>query len=148
MRKLATACAALILLSACSSADVKEKVDPTEVRGTVTFEKGLPAGVEPATDGGVGVGVTTDGTLQIITFGSSSNPMVVTEATLEGTEIEVELGNDTNKPSTMDFVPTTSTVTFEGGLAEGKQFKVDIDDVGEITVGSNRELISWIAPKK
>lgn len=133
-------------LSACTSSDI-DSDDPKEVKGTMTFEGGLPEGIEASRDGSVGVGIDPDGNLVVVHFGSSSNPYRVTEATLEGNEVDLDLENETNKPSTMDLVPTTSTVTFEGGLPRG-MVQVELDDFGSVGLDSTPGTIVWLDGKK
>ncbi|MDC7121368.1 hypothetical protein OMK64_07445 [Cellulomonas fimi] len=92
---------------------------------------GLPEGVTPPDDSGSpGVGwAPDDGLLYVVTFGSSTCPIVAEpEATLAGGTLTVKVGATSTGPCTMDFVPTTSVVGVPADVDENAPVTVDLGD--------------------
>ena len=148
MRIIANIVAALTLafgLAACSSSNDTPKNDSKEVDGTFSFERGLPEGVTQDMTATLGAGIDADGNLVVVSVGSSSNPLRVTEATLEGNEIDLDIEFEEGKPATMDLVPTTSTVVFAGGLPTSGTLTVKLDDFGTVQVDASKGSFTWLA---
>lgn len=148
MRTFISVIAALTVslgLSACSSSPDNSANQPKEVEGSFSFELGLPEGVTQDKSASIGAGVDSDGNLVVVSVGSSSNPLRVTEATLEGHEIELDIDSEEGKPATMDLVPTTSTVVFPGGLPTSGTLRVELDDFGTVSVEASKGSFTWLA---
>ncbi|NKY38215.1 hypothetical protein [Cellulomonas septica] len=92
---------------------------------------GLPEGVTPPDDSGSpGAGwAPDDGLLYVITFGSSTCPIVTEpEATVAGGTLTVTVAATSQGPCTMDFVPTTSVVGVPDDVDESAPVTVDLGD--------------------
>lgn len=92
---------------------------------------GLPDGVTPPDDSGSpGAGwAPDDGLLYVVTFGSSTCPVVAEpEATLAGSTLTVAVGATSDGPCTMDLVPTTSVVGVPDDVDEDAPVTVDLGD--------------------
>lgn len=146
--RILVAIALALSLAACTSgtSDSDDHDDHEEITGTVTVERGLPEGIDAGDRAAVGVGIDPDGNLVVIHFGSSSNPYRVTDATLEGDQIDIDLENERDKPSTMDLVATTSTIVFEGGLPNG-MVTVEIDDFSTVSLDTTPGTVVWLDGK-
>lgn len=88
---------------------------------------GVPEGATPPDDSGSpGAGWTADdGLLYIVTFGSSTCPLVAEpQAVLDEGSLQITFADVPEGPCTMDFVPTTSVVSVPD----------DVDESAPITV--------------
>ncbi|QHT55606.1 hypothetical protein GXP71_05560 [Cellulomonas sp. H30R-01] len=92
---------------------------------------GLPEGVTPPDDSGSpgAAWAPDEGLLYVITFGSSTCPIVAEpEATAAGGVLTVKVGATSDGPCTMDFVPTTSVVGVPDDVDENAPVTVDLGD--------------------
>lgn len=97
------------------------------------FVKGTPEGVTVPADAGGGAGWATDreGELWVLTYGSSTNPLVATKATADGQTVTVTLGEAyPGQPATNDLVPTTSYISVPDGVSSDSPVTVVLGDVG------------------
>ena len=114
---------------------------------------GLPEGVTPPDDGGsAGAGwAPDDGLLYVVTFGSSTCPVVAEpEATLSGDTLVVTAAPTSDGPCTMDLVPTTSVVGVPDDVDASAPVTVDLGDLGVVTVeprgaAGSAGPIAWVS---
>ncbi len=122
---LALAALAALALTACSD----------DSDDGPTWSVGLPDGVSEnvATTAGAGLSAA-DGPLWVITYGSSTNPLVAGDVSADGQTVTVELTNDPDAPATADLVPTTSLVDLPDGVSADEPIDVVLGDLGTVTV--------------
>ncbi len=144
MRIFVIAALALSFAACSSGLGNNQSTDDAEVKGSISVDRGLPHGVGQPDSASMGVGIDEDLNLFFVSFGSSSNPYRVTEATLEGREVDLDIENEANKPATTDFVPTTSTMTFAGGLPADGTLTVDMDDFGTVELQVKSGAVVWL----
>ncbi len=108
--------------------------------------KGLPDGVQGTLESPAGVVVPDEpGTLWVVTYGSGSNPQLPREVTADGQVITVVLANDEGRPSTMDYVPTTSTIAIPEGVDAAQPIVAVLGDLGHVGVDlSTPGTVSWV----
>jgi hypothetical protein len=98
---------------------------------------GIPGdATPPESDGAPGAGWTADdGLLYVVTFGSSTCPIVAEpEATLTEGSVEVTFSDAPEGPCTMDLVPTTSVVQVPDGVDESAPISVLMGQGQDVTV--------------
>ncbi len=100
-----------------------------------TSSAGLPDGVSGNLAGTAGAGLSAaDGPLWVITYGSSTNPLVAGDVSADGQTVTVELTNDEDAPATADLVPTTSLVDLPDGVSTDEPIDVVLGDLGTVLV--------------
>jgi hypothetical protein len=68
--------------------------------------------------------------------------------TADGQVITVVLANDEGRPSTMDYVPTTSTIAIPEGVDAAQQIVVVLSDLGQVDVDlSAPGTVSWVTAR-
>lgn len=93
--------------------------------------QGVPGdAVPPADAGGPGVGWTAqDGLLYVVTFGSSTCPVLAEpDTSLTDGTLSVTLVAPSDGPCTMDYVPTTSVVSVPDGVDASVPVPVDLGE--------------------
>lgn len=150
--RLAASAFAFLLLFACSPGVEQkntEQEEPTaapsaapEPDPTINVSRGLPEWLED-NPGEMAVGIDADGNLVVITFGSSSNPERVVAATHKEDTISVVIAAE-DGPSTMDYAPTTSVVTFAEPLSATEATRVDLGKFGTVKVGPERQALAVV----
>lgn len=122
---------------------------PATVTPTVDPFRGLPEGVEASVESPAGISAGTDGEFYVFTFGSSSNPAVVHEFVVDGQDVVVDVSADKTRISTMDFVPTTSTIQLPESVDLGQPITFELGEFGSITLDSGEPgTTAWVEPKK
>lgn len=149
-----------LLLTACAENSSEESPDdpgaasePTVLVDTEPF-RGLPPGVEDQlsasgtddTSGGAGY-ADVDGYLWVVTYGSSSNPDLPVDVQAVDQTITLEISNIPDSVSTMDFVPTTSTVAIPDEVSLDEPIEVVFADRGVLTLDPTaEERFVWLPP--
>lgn len=135
--------AALLVLGACAAGDEPSaSPEPTastsstapEPRTTPEPFRGLPEGAGVGVQSPAGVVVGEDGLIQVVTFGSSSNPAIVRGATVTGQTVTVDVSNVPDRPATMDFQPTTSAFFLPDGVDPEQPVTFVLGELGTATV--------------
>ncbi|GHS89910.1 hypothetical protein AGMMS50218_17140 [Actinomycetota bacterium] len=122
---LALAAVTALALTACSDDSDNEP----------TSSLGLPDGISENVAATAGAGLAaTDGPLWVVTYGSSTNPLVAGDVSADGQTVTVELTNDPDAPATADLVPTTSFVDLPDDVAADEPIDVVLGDLGTVTV--------------
>lgn len=141
---------AALLLAGCSGSDSGPKTtDPSSASPAVSSfgapVKDLPEGVEPNLTGTAGAGIATaNNQLWVFTYGSTSNPLAVVSLSVDGQKISVKLAAK-DGPSTMDLVPTTSTVDVPTSVAWAKPIEVDLSGRGVVTLDPTQPgSVAWL----
>lgn len=101
--------------------------------GSTDYVRGTPEGVSVPADasGGAGWATDRDGEMWVLTYGSSSNPLVATKATADGQTVIIALGDaKPGGPATDDLAPTTSYITVPDGVDSDSPVTVVIGDLG------------------
>lgn len=113
------------------------------------FVRGLPSGVEDApADTAAGVGWNEAGdALYVVTFGSSSCPLVPQAVEQSGGGLEITLAAAGGAVCTMDIVPTYATVAPPSGVASDAPVTAILGDLGQVTVppAATPTQIGWLA---
>lgn len=113
------------------------------------FVRGLPSGVEEApADRAAGVGWSEAGdALYVVTFGSSSCPLVPQTVEQAGGGLEITLAAAGGAVCTMDIVPTYATVAPPSGVASDAPVTAILGDLGQVTVppAATPTQIGWLA---
>lgn len=95
---------------------------------------GLPPGVDGTEANPAslpGAGLTTDGRLWVVTFGSGSNPLTVAQVDADRQTVTVHL-TQRDGPATADLVPTTTTLELPDGVDPGQPVTVDLPGFGTV----------------
>jgi hypothetical protein len=140
MKVLLLATTLALTVSSCGASD--GATDSRGFKAKVSSERGLPEGVDSIGDSSTGAGFVA-GKLAVTTFGSSSNPDVVTGAEFGEQKITLSLGNNVHAPATADYIPTTSTLAIPDTIDIGKAVIVVLGDRGEVTVTGSQ--FAWLA---
>lgn len=109
---------------------------PSATPTTPEPSRGLPAGAGEGVESRAGVVVAEDGLVQVVTYGSSSNPSVVRGVTADGQTVRVDVRDVPDRPSTMDFVPTTSAFFLPAGVDPEQRVTFVLGDLGTVTLPS------------
>lgn len=116
--------------SATASADDDLDGAPTPAPAVATVRPGAPDGVE-----GEEVAVVAGESpreLQVVTFGSSTCPVVPTDVTwdADASTLRITLSgtDEYTRPCTMDLVPTTSVVTLPDDAPDASGLTVDVGE--------------------
>ena len=126
--RMLSAMVALAVLAGCGNGG-----SDGESSATPDYAPGPPAGITVPADAGAGVGWATDreGELWVLTQGSSTNPLVATEATADGQTVTITLGEARpGEPATSDLVPTTSYIAAPEGVDSNAPVTVVLGDLG------------------
>lgn len=117
---------------------------------TPTPFRGLPDGVKGTLDSGAGVVAGEEaGTIYVITYGSGSNPAVVRQVSAEGQTVTVQVSAEDGKVQTMDYVPTTSTMTLPDGVDTDQPITFVLGEFGSVTLASTDPgTEAWVAPSE
>lgn len=142
----------LTTLSACGSDDDSPGAaqnSPTPSPTPTPF-RGLPDGVKGSLDSGAGVVAGEDAaTIYVVTYGSGSNPAVVRQVSAEGQTVTVQVSAEDGKIQTMDFVPTTSTITLPNTVDTDQPITFVLGDFGSVTLSSTAPgTEAWVEPSE
>lgn len=89
------------------------------------------------------------GTIWVVTYGSSSNPAVVRQVTAEGQTVTVQVSAEDGKVSTMDYVPTTSTLVLPDSVDVDQPIEFTLGDFGTVALPSTEPgTTAWVTPQK
>lgn len=132
-----------------STDDATPATDPTSSDEVFESVRGLPEGVTegPAeTQGGVGWNETGD-ELYVITYGSSTCPLVPVAVRQADAMVEIDLAQAGGAVCTMDFVPTTTIVQGPAELDPLQAVTARLGDLGQVTVpnATTPPAIGWLA---
>lgn len=105
-------------------------------------EPGLPAGVKSNPDATAGAGLSKNGKLWIITYGSSSNPLRVAGVSSQGQTITVRLAHGAGTAS-LDVAPSTTTMRLPEGVDDTATMYVDLGGFGQVEILPSRGTVSW-----
>jgi len=123
--------------------------DESETGSPFPFVRGLPSGVEEApADTAAGVGWNEAGDeLLVVTFGSSSCPLVPQSVEQSNGGLEITLAPAGGAVCTMDMVPTYATVPPPSGVASDAPVTAVLGDLGQVTVppAATPAEIGWLA---
>lgn len=139
----ASAVALVLLIASCST------YDPGYDHAAEQFsvESGLPSDLSVIPDSSVSARINDEGELQIITLGSSSNPLVITGLSSSGQTLQPVLSNNPDQPSTMDLQPTTSTVhELPGTVSSDDDITIAIEGYEEVTIVAGSTNLVVITP--
>ncbi|MEN1973524.1 hypothetical protein [Cellulomonas olei] len=153
----APATAAVLLLAGCASGDAGSgsgTTEPPADDGTADVDLvagssalGVPAGLgSPPADAAAGAARTADaGLLYVVTFGSSTCPVVADpEATAAGdAAVEVTFPEPTDDPCTADYVPATSVVALPDGVDPDADLTVTVGTWGDVTLPAGSQDPAW-----
>lgn len=121
----------------------------TDTGSPFEFVRGLPSGVEDApADTAAGVGWNEAGdALYVVTFGSSSCPLVPQAVEQAGGGLEITLAAAGGAVCTMDIVPTYATVAPPSGVASDAPVTAILGDLGQVTIppAATPTQIGWLA---
>ena len=139
--------------SPSASATATDGVTPApadeEPAGVFESMRGLPNGIaEPPVETVAGAGWNEAGdALHVITYGSSSCPLVPKALTASDAMVEIELEAIGGAVCTMDYVPTTSTVPSPPGLDPTQAVTAVLGDLGQVTIphAATPVSIGWLA---
>lgn len=115
-----------------------------------TYAQGLPAGVSEAPESATaGASWSEDGSeLYVVTFGSSSCPLVA-QSVQESTDgaLEVTLVETGGAVCTMDYTPTTTTVSDLGEVDPSAEHEVTLGELGALTLPAASDSVSmtWVS---
>ncbi|PWD50649.1 hypothetical protein C8046_08265 [Serinibacter arcticus] len=112
------------------------------------YVRGLPAGVEAPEDTAGGVGWNEAGdALLVITFGSSSCPLIPEAVRQADSVVEIDLVQTGGAVCTMDFVPTVTTVTGPSELDPLQAVTAQLGELGQVTIpnATTPPSIGWLA---
>lgn len=115
-----------------------------------TYAQGLPAGVSEAPESATaGASWSADGSeLYVVTFGSSSCPLVA-QSVQESTDgaLEVTLVETGGAVCTMDYTPTTTTVSDLGEVDPSAEHEVTLGELGALTLPAASDSVSmtWVS---
>lgn len=122
---------------------------PVTVTPTADPVRGLPDDVLGDVESPAGVAVGSDGQFHVIVFGSSSNPAVVHSFVVDGQDIAVDVSADPGRISTMDYVPTTSTIELPESVDRDRPISFELGEFGSAVLDSAEPgAQAWVAPKK
>jgi hypothetical protein len=111
-------------LTACSSS-------PKLPHEVITYSKGVPPGITPATSPPMvpSVGWAPSGRISVVTMGSSSCPNLPATVDAEGPHhlIIKTKQHATGQACTADLGPTTSTVALPSGIDPSRPLRVEVD---------------------
>ncbi|KFD44648.1 hypothetical protein IU11_00410 [Cellulosimicrobium sp. MM] len=99
--------------------------------------KGLPPGADAPTEGGTGAAWSAEpGLLLVVTFGSSSCPLLAEDdAAVEGSDVVVSFVDiPADTACTMDYVPATSVVAVPDDVDTSADVSVVLGDRGTVVV--------------
>jgi len=122
-------------VSGCASADdpaARTTSTPSASATTPEPFRGLPEGAN--TDGAspAGIVVGRGGLIQVITYGSSSNPRIVRGATATGQTVEVDVRDVPGRPATRDYSPTTSAFVLPEGVDPAEPVTFSLGHLGTV----------------
>lgn len=116
-----------------SAAEIQEFADVDIEAGA--SGRGLPDGVDQPESSAGGVAWSGDGAyLFVMTFGSSTCPMLGDGATAEGATVTVTFEPVSDGPCTMDYVPFTSVVAVPDSVDPMGAVTVELGDLGTLEV--------------
>lgn len=146
-RRLGAIMASALLLVGCSSnsddpeaTDTSSSAAPTPKAPTM----GLPKGVDNNASATAGAGLSPDGKLWVVTYGSSTNPLAVTDVSASGQTVAVELAQ-ADRPATMDLVPSTSTLDLPDGVDPKQPITVVLGKLGSLDLGMAAPgYVTWL----
>lgn len=149
--RLGAAVAAAVLLVGCSSESDNSPADQPKATAAATSAApaadpptlGLPEGVDNNGAATAGAGLSPDGKLWIITYGSSSNPLAVTDVSAKGQTVTVGLAQ-ADRPATMDLVPSTSTVALPSGFDTKQPLTIVLGNLGSVELGRGPGSVVWL----
>lgn len=141
MRTLALLTLAMTAVVGACGAD-SQPPSSTWDRDSLEVQRGLPDEVTGRMDSPAGAGVDGDHLL-VVTYGSSSNPRVITELTVDGQTVTVTLKGKDGVPATMDYMPTTSRTRLPESVATDEPITVVLEGFGNVEVAENPGF-SWI----
>lgn len=149
--RIGAAVAAALLLVGCSSesdgGDAKAATEPTATTPAPipSPSVGLPDGTAENPASTAGAGISPDGKLWVVTFGSSTNPLAVTNISADGQTVTLALAAE-DRPATMDLVPSTSTIALPAGVDPKQTITVVLGDKGSVTLPPSHTRIAWLPP--
>jgi hypothetical protein len=132
-------CAVVLAVAGCSSDSQPSSSEPSasadggSPADAATPVRGLPDGVDGNTLGTPGAGLSPDGRLWVVTYGSGSSPMAVGEVTAEGQTVDVPLSMGDGS-ATMDLVPSTSTIDLPDGVDPAETISVVLGELGIVSL--------------
>ena len=115
------------------SVSVGPAVDPPSDEIRIVLRVPADPRVVPPADAiaGVGWAPNTPGVMWVMTFGSSSNPLVASEVTADGQTITVPLAEMLpGEPASADHVPWTSSITVPASVDPTTPITVVLGDLG------------------
>lgn len=130
-----TTALALGVLSGCGSPaePAREGASTPSVSPTTPEPfRGLPDGADASGESPAGVVVGADGLIQVITFGSSSNPRIVHGATATGQTVRVDVRDAPGRPATRDYSPTTSAFVLPAGVDPDEPVTFELGRLGSV----------------
>lgn len=149
--------AALLVVGACASGDGTSTNSEPEASASTSAPKpmrtpepfrGLPEGAGRDIQSPAGVVIGDDGLIQVVTFGSSSNPAIVRGATAEGQTVTVDVRNVPDRPATMDFQPTTSAFFLPEDVDPAKPITFVLGDLGTVVAQELEPRMEvWVEPR-
>lgn len=148
LRLGATVAAALLLVGCSSGSDgpASDQPDSTATNTAAPAAEaptmGLPEGVDNNAAATAGAGISPDGKLWIVTYGSSTNPLAVTDVSADGQTVTVGLAQ-ADRPATMDLVPSTSTVALPAGVDPKKPLTVVLGKLGTLEYVASGQ-VRWL----
>lgn len=148
--RLGAAVAAALLLVGCSSESDQSPSANEETSSASTDTAsdapviGLPDGVTENAAGTAGAGLSPDGQLWIVTYGSSTNPLAVKDISSEGQTVTIGLATG-DGPATMDMVASTSTVELPTSIKTDTPITVVLTELGSVTIDpSAHGTVVWL----
>lgn len=131
LSRVAVLAVVALALTACGGEDDSPGSDsPTSA--TPAPSRGVPSGVEERLDSPAGVVVGEEGRIHVVTYGSSTNPAIVRQASAEGQTVTVQVSAVEGRPATMDYVPTTSTFDLPEGVDRDEPVTFVLGDFGTV----------------
>lgn len=125
----------LVLLGGCASPNEPAQEDtstPSVVPTTPEPFRGLPDGADTSGESPAGIVVGQDGLIQVVTYGSSSNPRIVHGATASGQTVEVDVHDVPGRPATRDYSPTTSAFVLPSGVDPDEPVSFELGRLGSV----------------
>lgn len=123
------------LLAACGSDSAAEPSSEWD-RDSLEVNRGVPEGVDGTLESPAGAGIDGDDLL-IVTYGSSSNPRVITELQVDGQSVVVIVAAKEGVAATMDYAPTTSRTRLPDAVSTDAPVTVVLADVGSVEINEN-----------
>ncbi|MFH7324512.1 hypothetical protein [Aeromicrobium sp. JJY06] len=128
LSRVAVLAVVALALTACGGEDDSPGSDSP----TPAPSRGVPSGVEERLDSPAGVVVGEEGRIHVVTYGSSTNPAIVRQASAEGQTVTVQVSAVEGRPATMDYVPTTSTFDLPEGVDRDEPVTFVLGDFGTV----------------